>query len=79
MFGVETNPETQDLVWDRFREISNLKSKLDHTLTEYYRSFTAMCKRICRKPISSEEGMFQYFYLHTNHKNLNFATCVLCL
>lgn len=55
-FGVEQDSCTGDYVWERFKQIARLESKFDHTLSEYYLSFLAMCKRVCRKQLTKEEG-----------------------
>ncbi|ODM96298.1 Chromodomain-helicase-DNA-binding protein 8, partial [Orchesella cincta] len=41
--------------WNKFRAISRLDKKFDDTLTEYFRAFYAMCKRVCGKKLSEEE------------------------
>lgn len=54
-FGIDQNHSTGDCVWDRFRQLARLDAKYDHTLTEHYLAFLAMCKRVCKRPISDEE------------------------
>lgn len=55
-FGVEQELASGDFVWDRFKQIARLETKFDHTLTEYHNSFMAMCKRVCHKQLTKEEG-----------------------
>ena len=43
--------------WSKFRAISRLDKKFDETLTEYYRAFYAMCKRICGKKLTDDEEL----------------------
>lgn len=54
--GVEIDPNTAEYVWENFQRFSRLEGKLEHTLTDYFTSFMAMCKRICKRPISAAEG-----------------------
>jgi hypothetical protein len=42
--------------WTRFRAISRLDKKFDDTMTEYYKAFCAMCKRVCGLKLTEEEG-----------------------
>ena len=46
--------------WSKFRAISKLDKKFDETMTEYYRAFTVMCKRVCGIKPTLEEGNFIY-------------------
>uniref|UniRef100_A0A8C9VFQ9 Chromodomain helicase DNA binding protein 8 n=1 Tax=Scleropages formosus TaxID=113540 RepID=A0A8C9VFQ9_SCLFO len=54
-FGVERvktesgEPENEGaLDWTRFRTFARLDKKTDENLSRYFRSFTAMCRRVCR-------------------------------
>lgn len=62
-FGVEQDPNTGDFTWDRFRHIARLEAKYDHTLTDHYLAFMAMCKRVCKKTISEDERKCCYAFL----------------
>lgn len=42
--------------WTKFKSVARLEKKYDDTLTEYFRSFYAMCKRLCGQPLTEEEG-----------------------
>lgn len=42
--------------WTKFKNVARLEKKYDDTLTEYFRSFYAMCKRLCGQPLTEEEG-----------------------
>ena len=55
-FGVDADVETKEFHWDRFRQLAKLEQKLEETLTDYYLAFTAMCKRVCKKPMTKIEG-----------------------
>jgi hypothetical protein len=46
--------------WTRFRAISRLDKKFDDTMTEYYKAFCAMCKRVCGLKLTEEEGEHKY-------------------
>lgn len=54
-FGVVTikkEPETleggqQEFDWNRFRTFARLDKKTDESLSRYFRSFVAMCRRVC--------------------------------
>ncbi|XP_054164988.1 chromodomain-helicase-DNA-binding protein 7-like isoform X2 [Oppia nitens] len=54
-FGVEYNRETDTYDWTRFRSFGKLERKLDDTLTEYFKAFYAMCKRVTGRRLSEEE------------------------
>lgn len=54
-FGIELEPDTNLPNWERFRHLARLETKLDATLSEYYYSFLAMCKSVCKKPLTPEE------------------------
>ena len=56
VFGVEHGESKEELLWDRFREVSRLDKKLDKTLTEYYKCFIAMIRKVCGKKLSRDEG-----------------------
>lgn len=51
--------------WTKFKNVARLEKKYDDTLTEYFRSFYAMCKRLCGQPLTEEEGKnnISSFYL----------------
>lgn len=42
--------------WAKFKSVARLEKKYDDTLTEYFRSFYAMCKRLCGQALTEEEG-----------------------
>lgn len=42
--------------WTKFKSVARLEKKYDDTLTEYFRSFYAMCKRLCNQTLTEEEG-----------------------
>jgi len=42
--------------WTKFKSVARLEKKYDDTLTEYFRSFYAMCKRLCGQSLTEEEG-----------------------
>lgn len=50
--------------WAKFKSVARLEKKYDDTLTEYFRSFYAMCKRLCGQALTEEEG--NTFFLKTN-------------
>uniref|UniRef100_A0A3Q3DIW6 Chromodomain helicase DNA binding protein 8 n=1 Tax=Hippocampus comes TaxID=109280 RepID=A0A3Q3DIW6_HIPCM len=61
-FGVErikkesglVEGEEQDYEWTRFRTFARLDKKTDESLSRYFRSFVAMCRRVCHlRPDSS--------------------------
>ncbi|CAN5950638.1 unnamed protein product, partial [Sphagnum jensenii] len=41
--------------WTRFRSHGRLERKLDETLTEYFKAFYAMCKRVTGRRLTEEE------------------------
>jgi chromodomain-helicase-DNA-binding protein 7 len=47
--------------WSRFRAISRLDKKFDETMTEYFKAFYAMCKRVCGLKLTEEEGEYSSF------------------
>lgn len=54
-FGVEYKKEEDRYEWTRFRSFGRLERKLDDTLTEYFKAFYAMCKRVTGRRLSEEE------------------------
>jgi len=42
--------------WTKFKSVARFEKKYDDTLTEYFRSFYAMCKRLCGQTLTEEEG-----------------------
>lgn len=44
--------------WSKFRSISRLEKKFDETMTEYYRAFIALCKKVCGLKLTEEDGMY---------------------
>ncbi|RWS29488.1 chromodomain-helicase-DNA-binding protein 8-like protein, partial [Leptotrombidium deliense] len=54
-FGVEYNKKEDRFDWSRFRTFSKLERKLDDTLTEYFKAFYSMCKRVTGRRITEEE------------------------
>jgi len=44
--------------WEKFRNLSKLDKKFDETLTEYYKAFQSMCRRVCGKKLTEEDGEF---------------------
>jgi hypothetical protein len=42
--------------WSKFRAISRLDRKQDEAMTEYYRAFCTMLKRVCGMKLTEEEG-----------------------
>lgn len=61
-FGVEYNEEKKEYNWSRFRGIARLERKYDETLAEYYKCFYAMCKRVCGRDLTEEEGVFMWIH-----------------
>ena len=53
--------------WQKFRNLAHLERKYDETLTEYFKAFYYMIKRICRM-VDQVSGMYvtwiisYYFY-----------------
>lgn len=47
--------------WGKFRSISKLDKKFDETITEYYKSFIALCKKVCGLKLSEEEGKQKFW------------------
>lgn len=54
-YGVEFDRRSQQFDWNKFRTFSRLDKKVDDTLTEYFRAFYAMCKRVTGKRLTEEE------------------------
>ncbi|XP_015793545.1 chromodomain-helicase-DNA-binding protein 7 isoform X2 [Tetranychus urticae] len=59
-FGVEYNKDTNQYEWSRFRLLSKLDKKSDESLTEYFKSFFAMCKKVTGRSLSEEEENYNY-------------------
>ena len=43
--------------WQKFRNLAHLERKYDETLTEYFKAFYYMIKRICRM-VDQVSGMY---------------------
>ena len=54
-FGVEYNRNDDSYDWTKFRSFGKLERKLDETLTEYFKAFYAMCKRVNGRRLTDEE------------------------
>ena len=54
-YGVEYDRKTDTFEWTKFRTFSRLDKKLDETLTEYFKAFYAMCKRVAGRKLTEEE------------------------
>jgi hypothetical protein len=54
-FGVEYKRDEDRYEWTRFRSHGRLERKLDETLTEYFKAFYAMCKRVTGRRLTEEE------------------------
>ena len=54
-FGVEYNRDEDRYDWTRFRSFGKLERKMDETLTEYFKAFYAMCKRVNGRRLTEEE------------------------
>ncbi|XP_050675614.1 chromodomain-helicase-DNA-binding protein 7-like [Leptidea sinapis] len=54
-YGVEFDPSTKSLRWNRFRSLARLDSKSDDALTDYLKAFMAMCKRQCGLSVGEAE------------------------
>ncbi|GAB6030490.1 hypothetical protein CHUAL_007354 [Chamberlinius hualienensis] len=57
-FGVEFNSKDGRYDWSRFRTYARLEKKLDETITEYYKAFYSMCKKVCGKKLEEDEDNF---------------------
>lgn len=63
-FGVEKmkkEPSFSDIVdsefdWTRFRTFARLDKKTDESLSRYFRSFVAMCRKVCHLHPNRVEG-----------------------
>lgn len=63
-FGVEKIKKEQglpeggdpDYDWNRFRTFARLDKKTDESLSRYFRSFVAMCRRVCHLRPGRGEG-----------------------
>ena len=49
-YGVERDPITHKITWNKFRSMGHLDKKFDETLTEYFRAFIRMCNKVLKKP-----------------------------
>lgn len=52
METIKKEPETleggqPEFDWNRFRTFARLDKKTDESLSRYFRSFVAMCRRVC--------------------------------
>lgn len=56
-FGIERDPYSKKFKWDTFRNLARLDKKYDDTLMEYFAAFYHMCKRVCKRFKTDEEGM----------------------
>lgn len=45
-----------DFDWTRFRTFARLDKKTDESLSRYFRSFVAMCRRVCHLRPGRAEG-----------------------
>ncbi|KAL3243971.1 hypothetical protein MRX96_019550 [Rhipicephalus microplus] len=59
-YGVDYRRQEQRFVWDGFRTVGRLERKRDDTLTEYFRAFRAMCRRVCGRKLGEEDENLQY-------------------
>jgi len=57
-FGIERDPRSGELLWDRFRSVAKLDRKSDESLRSYYIAFRNMCERVCRwkGPAGASDG-----------------------
>lgn len=55
-------PEGRDpeFDWNRFRTFARLDKKTDESLSRYFRSFVAMCRRVCHLRPGHGEGNYGY-------------------
>lgn len=49
-----------DFDWNRFRTFARLDKKTDESLSRYFRSFVAMCRRVCHLRPGRGEGNYNY-------------------
>ncbi|KAJ6220331.1 hypothetical protein RDWZM_006143 [Blomia tropicalis] len=54
-YGIEYNRATDAFDWGRFRMFAKLDRKMDDTLTEYFRAFYAMCKKVVGRQLTEED------------------------
>ncbi|KAH9409651.1 choline dehydrogenase 7 [Tyrophagus putrescentiae] len=54
-FGVDYHRKTETFDWGRFRMYAKLERKLDETLTEYFKAFYAMCKKVVGRHLTEDE------------------------
>ncbi|KAL1425709.1 hypothetical protein MTO96_018879 [Rhipicephalus appendiculatus] len=59
-YGVDYRRQEQRFVWDGFRTVGRLERKRDDTLTEYFRAFRAMCRRVCGRKLGEEDENLQH-------------------
>lgn len=79
VFGLEFGANKDELLWHRFREVSKLDKKLDKTLSEYYKCFIAMIRKVCGKKLSRDEGRdWPAFPGHTVLTKQVFLSCRRC-
>ncbi|EHH19691.1 Chromodomain-helicase-DNA-binding protein 6 [Macaca mulatta] len=55
-FGVVYDQEKKTFDWTQFRIISRLDKKSDESLEQYFYSFVAMCRNVCRLPTWKDGG-----------------------
>lgn len=56
---MEYDRVTQQYNWDKFKVLSRLEKKVDDTISEYYKAFYAMCKRVTGRSLNVEEDTLQ--------------------
>ncbi|XP_051785343.1 chromodomain-helicase-DNA-binding protein 7 isoform X2 [Erpetoichthys calabaricus] len=54
-FGVMFDPGKRRFDWNQFRAFARLDKKTDDSLEKYFYAFVAMCRRVCRMPLKSDE------------------------
>ncbi|XP_041103529.1 chromodomain-helicase-DNA-binding protein 7-like isoform X1 [Polyodon spathula] len=54
-FGVIYDASKQRFDWNQFRAFARLDKKTDDSLEKYFYSFVAMCRRVCRMALKSDE------------------------
>nr|XP_015209125.1 PREDICTED: chromodomain-helicase-DNA-binding protein 7 isoform X1 [Lepisosteus oculatus]XP_015209126.1 PREDICTED: chromodomain-helicase-DNA-binding protein 7 isoform X1 [Lepisosteus oculatus]XP_015209127.1 PREDICTED: chromodomain-helicase-DNA-binding protein 7 isoform X1 [Lepisosteus oculatus] len=54
-FGVMFDTKKHRFDWNQFRAFARLDKKTDESLEKYFYSFVAMCRRVCRMPVKSDE------------------------
>ncbi|XP_069508223.1 chromodomain-helicase-DNA-binding protein 6 isoform X2 [Ambystoma mexicanum] len=55
-FGVVFEQEKKCFDWTQFRAISRLEKKTDESIENYFHSFVAMCRNVCRLPLRKDDG-----------------------